>query len=1305
MGRLPTVRLLLSTAVIAAGLGLAVPSSFAQDSVDLRGLVVRDDLTGGQLERAVLRAEGSNARKYKTLSNLFVLKAPSEQAWNEVMAPALKAAMDSPRPIEALRSTMLGMGDSLLGSPSDSAVRMTFLLPGDRGEGVLGLTAPVLIGPSKGRTGHKAPNRMRVVTGIQANPVSGRDPVVVEAIGLPDKPGLWTGDALRLADLEAIPYGGEGAWVRYRGKMIEEDDEADLSQLEKLASRVIKLGEEDVLDVGRLATWPGRAGDEADLRDTLQSARYASRVLDVEERLVDELRKPESELVWRDKRIKHPTRFAVATLPVSAEVVVGRKLVERTEVFAFVYLYTPLFVPFNSAHLYLSVSPEVLVRSVQDGQLPFFLWRGKAYFYLGHLDRWLAGDALEPEGRLVSRKKIPDVIAQWAEDVDRKTAKDLRQRAEDSSGWPLRLVPRKDQSERAYKLRVSVQDLGNWFHRLRRSIQPRVGLSKPGWTVRYKGECAALDLGELFAGGKVVIEEGAGQVSALPPAAGIPSAGSKVTIEPGKSSGGRRDGAMSRESNVELRLKKVTVGTPAAGKPYLLTRAGRTVPVKVGYVTKSAGKGHKIRVVAQVYDPSGEAMGDFKSRSSSISLKEGEGAITTYLKVPKRLYRKSGVYRVRTHIELDGTALGGAREEFLYLGSALTMTHMELDPSVVIPGEEVLLLLDLAVAGWAATETVPLQVELSYQVAGTVLQDSFKISRSVGNHQLEVDLRVPDGLSEGDGTYKVVVSAASGQKASASGKIRVFARELVAADVGRQRRGLSLRVEDEDGELLAAAKAAKAANGGGDREVVRAERLDEGEDDLFGDVNLEDEPVSTPATAPAFEDDQEELVLVEEEDDLDLDFGEGAASERDEELADEEGGEDELSLDLDLGDDLERKPRSRTRSREEREEREEEEELEEEEPARPKKQRSSRSREREEREAPVRMSEAQRRREAMRRRQSSGKEGDAEESTQTTVSVNRRRSLEEERRQQDERRAEEARRSRERRRAEREAKEQERRTRREEREREQAEQRAEEARRSASRDKQSRATNSNRRRASQSSEPSRRRGPRGNSSSEFLEEEEDSFSWEEEEEGVSSGDEEDFIEIQIEEDDEEEVVGAAGRDAGTSPSRRGRGNSDSDRPEDSYWLSGSREDPDAADWGSGSEEDDLSEGRSVEGLPQGVYSEDAEANAVSRALREGMGVVWVYGGSETALKRWYALYEDVAADGSDSWVWIFSEGAGGGELRFKRFSSDRESWKTVYKVPSSKANRTGMRELGGEVIAVLEGYVPALDRKVPFGRF
>ena len=1270
----------LFASVLLAGVWTFLPAALGQETVELRGFVLRDGLTGAALERAVLRSEGPGARKYRALTGLFVLRAPSEESWNEVIVPALNAAIDSPRPIQALRSTMLGMGDALIGSPDDSSILMSFELPGDRGQGAVSFVAPVLVGPKGGKTGHVAPNRARVVTGVQVDPVSGRDPVVVEAIGLPNLPRSWVGDALRLADLEAIPYGGEGAWVKYKGKVLAEGDETDPTVLDKLSEQVLEMATRDSLRVDRLLSWPGRIGDDADLTDTLRSVRYDSRVPEVEKRLVDELRRPGTAVKWRDKRIKHPTRFGIATLPISAEVVVGRKLVERTEVLAFVYFYTPLFVSFNQAHLYLSVTPDVVFRSVQAGELPFFLWKNKAYFYLPHLDRWLSGKALEIEGKTTSRKRVVDVADSWAGELDRKLAKQVREWGEDPMVWPLRMVPREGDSERAFKVRVSLQDLGSWFHRLKSAVAPKVPLLKPTWAVDYSGKSHAYDLHVLFSGGRVVLEDGAGQVSAVRGTGGQ-GRGPKTTPPPKVNSGGRRKGAMTRESNVDLRMKQVTVGTPAKGKPYLLTRAGRTVPVKVTFLTRGGGPGHKARVVAQVYDPSGAEMKDFRARSGSVSVKEGEGSITTYLKVPKRLYGKQGAYKVRTHLELDGAAVGGAREEFLYLGSALTMKRMELDPSVVVPGEEVVLILDLNVAGWGAAEKVPLTIDIRYKVGGKTLQDSFKISRGVGSHQLEIDLRVPETLVAGDGGYKVMVSSADGNKSGKSGTLRVFEKALVDAEGGRQRRGLSLRVEDDDDELLAAARAARAAKSSDDREVVKAERSDDVGEDLFGDDSLdESSPTGTPAASSEPAPEAVEQVFADLDEDLDLDFGEensapsGDSSEDDDE-------DDSLDFDEGRGNQTSAKQRRELDwdSKDEDE--------------------------------PGQVREAQRR-------------GDEDA----------RREQAEKRRAAKTRKAEERRRSR----AER-GRERERET---EGERESSRRRRPAASSAGSGD--SVATKRGRRGSSSSSTGATRRPQRGKPDEASGEDEVGSVYDEDEEYGSSYEQDDEFSGSLYEEDEDFDLDGESGdgsdeeRESEASPkarSRRDDGNkgrsrrsrdaeeeieeeiedepsgrterSEAGAEDESYWLDGSRDDPDALISGDRGDElsDDVAYGRSATGLPAGVYSEDEESNAVSRARRRGMGIVWVNGGSESSVKRWYSLYEGTRQDGGESWVWIFSEGSGGGELRFKRFSKDENRWKAVYRVPASLSDARGQRKLRDEVLQVLRGYVPESDRQVPFGRF
>ena len=121
-----------------------------------------------------------------------------------------------------------------------------------------------------------------------------------------------------------------------------------------------------------------------------------------------------------------------------------------------------------------------------------------------------------------------------------------------------------------------------------------------------------------------------------------------------------------------------------------------------------------------------------------------------------------------------------------------------------------------------------------------------------------------------------------------------------------------MRIEDVDGELVAAAKAAKAAAAAPRREVVRAEREAEDGDDLFGDEDPEPEPAVASASEAVAEAEPEEMVFEDDSEDLDLDFGERTASDEDV----EDSAEDELSLDFDEPSEREERPRTGSRGSE-----------------------------------------------------------------------------------------------------------------------------------------------------------------------------------------------------------------------------------------------------------------------------------------------------------------------------------------------------------------------------------------------------
>ncbi|HCP45005.1 MAG TPA: hypothetical protein DIU15_03135, partial [Deltaproteobacteria bacterium] len=294
----------------------------------------------------------------------------------------------------------------------------------------------------------------------------------------------------------------------------------------------------------------------------------------------------------------------------------------------------------------------------------------------------------------------------------------------------------------------------------------------------------------------------------------------------------------AEQRGVDLAISEVVVGTVQEGKPYLVTRYGRSIPVKVNFNVRSLSSAKKVRVVAQGHDALAQPIQDFVARSSSVSLREGENSIPTYLKVPSSLSRAKGSFRILTHLEVDDSVVPGEVEEFIHLGSPVVLHSAELDPSVVVPAEEVILLADLQLGGWSVSDTVKLQVDIQYYVAGTSHTDSFPIAQGIGFHEMEMDLRVPEGLPPGDGSYTVTVTASSGHKSSKKGSLRVFSSELVAQGESLITPGARRRIaDDEEDEVRAAVQKARSEGTLVERNrtlVLRTE-TDSADADIFDD--------------------------------------------------------------------------------------------------------------------------------------------------------------------------------------------------------------------------------------------------------------------------------------------------------------------------------------------------------------------------------------------------------------------------------------------------------------------------------------
>jgi len=288
------------------------------------------------------------------------------------------------------------------------------------------------------------------------------------------------------------------------------------------------------------------------------------------------------------------------------------------------------------------------------------------------------------------------------------------------------------------------------------------------------------------------------------------------------------------EGDVEVELKTVVLGSPSAGKPHLLTRAGRTLPLKITYKAGGDVSGHKLQVLAQGHDLKGVAMGDFVAKSAEVTPKAGEGSVSTYIKVPRNLSRSShmGSYRVDIRVLLDGVAIAPPKSEILRLGSAVQLPVAFLDPAVVTASDSTELMMDLDLGGWGSSEPIPVEVKVDYSLEREKRSQSFTITRVVGLHHLGIGINTPEDLPIGEGRYTVTVTA-GGVSKSQKGSLLVLDPEMVAQRRGYAGRG-RLRIEESSPEFDALVASIKGAPPR--REYVRPDTgADEGGDWDFGD--------------------------------------------------------------------------------------------------------------------------------------------------------------------------------------------------------------------------------------------------------------------------------------------------------------------------------------------------------------------------------------------------------------------------------------------------------------------------------------
>ena len=331
-------------------LGIETDAVHAEDDeLPIEGLLENPDASAEKMERRVL-GKGAAGDSFRILDGLYVLRAPSESAWEDVIGPALEEATESERPIESLKTSLLGLGSGLLAGPETAGAKIRFDLPGERGRGFVAFVPPPLIGPDAGSLNSTEPNKIRTVTGVAIEEAESKRNPVIESFGLQSTPQQWTGGSdAALPKLNPLGNDGADAWVKWKGRSnVEQDGDAFGSAMES----VMKSADRSRLSADRMMVWPGSSGDQEAVKDVLTAARYHTRVLKHEGSLTDELRREDRDWEWSESRVKHPVRYGIATVAMNAEVDDGKGLQERAEIFGFVFLYSALWVTLDEAPLY-----------------------------------------------------------------------------------------------------------------------------------------------------------------------------------------------------------------------------------------------------------------------------------------------------------------------------------------------------------------------------------------------------------------------------------------------------------------------------------------------------------------------------------------------------------------------------------------------------------------------------------------------------------------------------------------------------------------------------------------------------------------------------------------------------------------------------------------------------------------------------------------------------------------------------------------------------------------------------------------
>ena len=457
-----------------AGLSLLLPATVdSGEGLPFAGVFVRDQ-DARTMELGMLRADLATLRGLRTRTQLWVLVAPSEAAWQRDVSRGLQDALgQAPSAFRSFASLLpQGIGR---GGPGIAGAVLSLKMPQKRGTGLIAFHLPPLL--NEGRGGNallnsSAVNQGHFISGVDVPKANDFVEKWMQALYVPGWPSALGKGGAPTVPLRRLPGEGKGSLVLFEGEAVAGEGGSELRE------RLWDYASADVVPLGPMDTFPRRLES---LREMLRSVRVEREALVAREGAYSTLSQGPANWTFETRAVRHPDRYLSLVAPVSAEMNDGGLHSVVLGIFAW---YTPLLLTAEEAPMYLDVPAKVFAQAVHRGELPFFRDGEELYFYRGHLERWADKGAIV-RGKTWTLEEAREQAKGWAKrfklrGLDRASQGAIPQRMEPIPEDELEGLV--DDRLRA-RARVDREDLPAWLKHFEPDLKP--GKQAPVWALSF----------------------------------------------------------------------------------------------------------------------------------------------------------------------------------------------------------------------------------------------------------------------------------------------------------------------------------------------------------------------------------------------------------------------------------------------------------------------------------------------------------------------------------------------------------------------------------------------------------------------------------------------------------------------------------------------------------------------------------------------------------------------------------------------------------------------------------------------------